>query len=233
MECKKVAVYAALSVMLSTPVWAAEQGASQSQSGAMQTQSAAQQASAEEQNPLMKMQVKQIKGKSVVNAKGEEMGDVDKIVQNRTNNSIDAVVSVGGFLGIGAKKIAIPIDQLKLQDNKLAWSESVTKDQLKKQPEYQASQYNDIADNKVLADVTGTASEAKKQVSFQDLDTNHDGYISPQEAKSDPQLSKQFSQADKNSDDRIDQSEFSAFEEASPQSTPKQQEDQSQSPQSD
>ena len=53
----------------------------------------------------------------------------------------------------------------------------------------------------------------KKAVTFDDLDTNHDGYISADEAKANPDLWKKFTQADKDSNGKLDVSEFSAFEE--------------------
>jgi len=58
-------------------------------------------------------------------------------------------------------------------------------------------------------DVLGTPDTQK---TFNSLDTNHDGYISPQEAKADPKLSEQWDSADANGDGKIEESEFSAFE---------------------
>jgi Ca2+-binding EF-hand superfamily protein len=48
---------------------------------------------------------------------------------------------------------------------------------------------------------------------FKKLDTNKDGYISKDEAMADKELSKDWSHADKNSDGKVEESEFSAFEE--------------------
>ena len=47
---------------------------------------------------------------------------------------------------------------------------------------------------------------------FKSLDTNNDGYISQQEAKADPKLTKQWNSADANGDGIVEQTEFSAFE---------------------
>lgn len=58
------------------------------------------------------------------------------------------------------------------------------------------------------ADYT-SATKAK----FNKLDTNHDGYISQEEAKADSHLSQNWSTADPNNNGKIDESEFSAFEE--------------------
>jgi sporulation protein YlmC with PRC-barrel domain len=207
MEHKRLFACTVVSILFSAPVWV---GAAQQMSEkSMQTQ---QQASGE--NQLLNMQVKDIKGKSVVNATGEEIGDVKNIVQNRTDNSVQAVVAVGGFLGIGAKQVAIPIDQLSLQGDKLMLGSLSTKDQIKQLPDYEKSQYLDIQDSQNLADAIGApiGSSMKRQVSFQELDTNSDGYLSPQEAKSDQQLSDNWKKADQNKDNQIDRSEFSAFE---------------------
>lgn len=51
------------------------------------------------------------------------------------------------------------------------------------------------------------------QEKFNQLDTNHDGYISQDEAKADSQLSQDWSRADSNNNGKIEESEFSAFEE--------------------
>jgi sporulation protein YlmC with PRC-barrel domain len=231
MERRLLIVLAALGIFLGTPAWVnAAQESMQSESGAMQTQSSAQQMGTQQQNPLMNMQAKQIQGKPVVNAQGEKLGNVSKIAQNKTDKSIAAVISIGGFLGMGAKKIAVPIDQLQLQENKLVWNKSITKEQLKQQPEFQQAQFSNVDENKTLAEVSGAAPGA--QVSFQQLDSDSNGYISKDEAQSDSQLYDNFSKADTNADNQIDQSEFSAFEQSQSPMTPGETETQPQSPQS-
>jgi len=70
------------------------------------------------------------------------------------------------------------------------------------------------ADNPTSQDTT--------QEMFNKLDSNHDGYISQQEAKADKKLTDDWSQVDKNKNGEIDESEFSAFEESQqPQQMPK------------
>jgi len=51
------------------------------------------------------------------------------------------------------------------------------------------------------------------QEKFNKLDTNHDGYISKEEAKADSHLSQNWSTVDPNNNGKISESEFSAFEE--------------------
>lgn len=59
---------------------------------------------------------------------------------------------------------------------------------------------------------SGNDQLSKDQQQFQKLDTNNDGKISQDEAKADPQLDKQFSSADSNHDNAVDQGEFAQFE---------------------
>jgi Ca2+-binding EF-hand superfamily protein len=62
------------------------------------------------------------------------------------------------------------------------------------------------------SDTPDTPTTSTVQESFNSLDTNHDGYISPQEAKANTKLSDQWNTADANGDGKIEESEFSAFE---------------------
>ena len=54
------------------------------------------------------------------------------------------------------------------------------------------------------------AAEVPK--TFDELDTDHDGYISKSEAQNTKDLSKDWAKADKDKNDKLDVSEFSAFE---------------------
>ena len=75
-------------------------------------------------------------GTGVVNNKGDKVGKITDLVIDQ--NKIEyAVVSVGGFLGIGDKDVAIPLDQLKLGKDKSYLLSAETEDQLKQMPEYQ------------------------------------------------------------------------------------------------
>lgn len=62
-------------------------------------------------------------------------------------------------------------------------------------------------------DVSAADYQTTAQKMFNKLDTNHDGYISREEARSDRQLSQDWDSADTNQDGKLEESEFSAFEE--------------------
>jgi sporulation protein YlmC with PRC-barrel domain len=79
-------------------------------------------------------------GASVYNDRNEKIGSVDDLVLGKDNKADEVVVSVGGFLGMGTKLVAVPYTQLKLGDTKNASSDNkvvmpgATKESLKAQP---------------------------------------------------------------------------------------------------
>jgi sporulation protein YlmC with PRC-barrel domain len=56
--------------------------------------------------------VSNLMGVDVVGAAGENIGTVDDVVADREGRILGIVVGVGGFLGMGQKDVAIPIDAL-------------------------------------------------------------------------------------------------------------------------
>jgi sporulation protein YlmC with PRC-barrel domain len=81
-------------------------------------------------------------GQSVVNDKGERVGSLDDIVVG-DDHSLYAVLQVGGFLGLGSHRVAVPYDSLKIdqQDGKVQKVElpGASADQLKKLAEFRYS----------------------------------------------------------------------------------------------
>ena len=58
------------------------------------------------------MLVSNLMGVDVVGAAGENIGSVDDVVADREGQIVGIVVGVGGFLGMGQKDVAIPMDAL-------------------------------------------------------------------------------------------------------------------------
>ena len=55
-----------------------------------------------------------IRGRSVVDGNGEDVGDVDDLMIDDTEKKVRFIrVSSGGFLGMGAQKFLIPVDAIK------------------------------------------------------------------------------------------------------------------------
>lgn len=54
-------------------------------------------------------------GVRVTNREGEAIGHIDDVILDRDARVVGAVVGVGGFLGIGAKPVGVPFDELQFQ----------------------------------------------------------------------------------------------------------------------
>ena len=77
-------------------------------------------------------------GSSVVNEANETIGKIDDLLVTRDGKEPYAVLSVGGFLGMGTRLVVIRYDSLKFADNKIMLPGG-TKDRLKVLPAFQYS----------------------------------------------------------------------------------------------
>ncbi len=74
-------------------------------------------------------------GSTVVNEANETVGTIDDLIVTPTEKVPFAVLSVGGFLGIGSKYVVVPYNSLQMQDKKMLLA-GATKDSLKALPEF-------------------------------------------------------------------------------------------------
>jgi sporulation protein YlmC with PRC-barrel domain len=70
---------------------------------------------------------------AVKNEQGEEVGEVDDLIMSRRGKIKKVVLSVGGFLGIGDRLVAVPFRSLRIHE-KGEIIYNVTKEQLEKHP---------------------------------------------------------------------------------------------------
>lgn len=77
-------------------------------------------------------------GKDVVNVMDEEVGTIADLVMDSDQKLVGVVLSVGGFLGIGEKWVAIPVDQIDFPtgDQPARLLAAVTEEQLKNAPDF-------------------------------------------------------------------------------------------------
>lgn len=86
------------------------------------------------------MRASKIIGSSVYNDHDQKVGSIDDLVIG-ADKTLNAVVSVGGFLGMGSKMVEVPFDKLQFgnekgsSDNRVVMP-GVTKDSLTSMPEY-------------------------------------------------------------------------------------------------
>ncbi len=107
-------------------------------------------------NALMHdVRVSKLIGTDVVNAKGEDLGEIEDLVIDTVTGRIEyAVLSFGGFLGMGDKLFAYPLTQFKPSGKdrgKLALN--VDKDKLKGSPGFEAKTWPDFNKGEYRAQV--------------------------------------------------------------------------------
>lgn len=86
-------------------------------------------------------------GNDVVNAEDEDLGDIKEIMLDmRTDQVSYAVLSFGGFLGLGEKLFAVPWSALKLDTDNKRFVLDASKDRLRGAPGFDKDDWPDMAD---------------------------------------------------------------------------------------
>src|SRR5262245_22910090 len=81
---------------------------------------------------------RQILGQHVYNDKNEKIGEVEDIIISPERSASYAIVSTGGFLGIGSHDVAIPATQLKLSNDRFVLT-GATKELIRSMPRFEYS----------------------------------------------------------------------------------------------
>jgi sporulation protein YlmC with PRC-barrel domain len=74
----------------------------------------------------------------VYNDKNQKIGEIDDIIVSPKKTASWAIIGVGGFLGIASKDVAIPMDHLHFNGDKLILP-GATKDELKSLPPFEVA----------------------------------------------------------------------------------------------
>jgi sporulation protein YlmC with PRC-barrel domain len=98
------------------------------------------------------MRTEDLVGKTVYNSAGEKVGDIDEIVVNRNTRATAAVIGVGGFLGVGEKKVVEPLDRMRMQGDRIV-APNLTKDGVSSMQAYQRDSWYRYAPNRTLGEL--------------------------------------------------------------------------------
>jgi len=144
----KVAPYlAAAALALALPLSAVAQQGGKSLPGAspapapspapMESQSPSPSGGADAGKSALKtpLEATDLKGKDVYDAAGKKVGSINDVIPP-SGQARDVVVSVGGILGIGSKKILVPASDIE-RGNEGRLVIAMTEEQLDKLPEYE------------------------------------------------------------------------------------------------
>ncbi len=78
--------------------------------------------------------VSRIKDKDVVNLRGEELGEIERVILG-TGDQVYAVMEFGGFLGLGEEKRIVPLRAMMLREDRIVMP-CVSEAELKALPEW-------------------------------------------------------------------------------------------------
>lgn len=88
-----------------------------------------------------------LKGDTVVNSSGEDLGTIEAIMLDVTGGRIAyAVLSFGGFLGMGSKYFAVPWSAFTLDAGEKRFILGVSKDRLENAPGFDKDHWPSMAD---------------------------------------------------------------------------------------
>jgi sporulation protein YlmC with PRC-barrel domain len=79
---------------------------------------------------------KQILGKTVYNENNQKVGRIDDLIVAPDSAVSFAIIGAGGFVGLGRHDVAIPVQQIKIQDNKFVLP-GATKEAIKALPKFE------------------------------------------------------------------------------------------------
>jgi sporulation protein YlmC with PRC-barrel domain len=97
----------------------------------------------EQQKLLMGYSAKKdLLGKNVMNDEGKSVGKVEDLIVAPDRSVTAAIVSTGGFVGMGKHDVAIPTDQFKMDDNGGITLPGATKESLKALPEFEYTKHH-------------------------------------------------------------------------------------------
>jgi sporulation protein YlmC with PRC-barrel domain len=104
-------------------------------------------------------------GNDVYNLGDENLGEIKEIMLDMRNGNVSyAVMSFGGFLGMGEKLFAVPWKALKLDTQKKRFVLDVEKDRLKDAPGFDKEHWPNMADwtwTKAIHSYYGTKPNAE------------------------------------------------------------------------
>jgi sporulation protein YlmC with PRC-barrel domain len=97
--------------------------------------------------PSLLFKLSTLTGREVQDAKGAKIGEIEDVVIDAASGQIAyAVLSFGGFLGLGENWVAMPWRSLQTMNHGKTLTLNMSKDQLKKAPSFDPNQWPDMED---------------------------------------------------------------------------------------
>lgn len=95
------------------------------------------------------MTVDQIVGLNVLSADGEDVGEIDYVISD--GEGYQAVIGIGGFLGLGEYTVALPLENFAMNDEDELILDATTEGELNNMPEIDESELEELAGDYVIS----------------------------------------------------------------------------------
>jgi len=90
-------------------------------------------------DPMKQEDISEIKGAAVYGSDDKKVGSIATVLMKPNSKTIDRlVVGAGGVLGVGARDVALPVDQFHWDAAKGGFKIAKTEDELKQMPEWKS-----------------------------------------------------------------------------------------------
>ncbi|MGG7516432.1 PRC-barrel domain-containing protein [Allorhizobium undicola] len=101
-------------------------------------------------------------GQNVYTSDNKSIGEVNDLIMQQNGGVVAVVIGVGGFLGMGEKDVAMPLDKITMtrdakDNNKLRLTTMETADALKSAPEFK--RLEDMRDGSTTSSTTTTTTK--------------------------------------------------------------------------
>lgn len=165
---RKTLMGSAIAVLCAAPVWAADdatkspdtiprsdttapgEGAPMQAAPGEGSPGMASPAPAAGTNPIYARTPEDLQGIEVVDVAGKKVGKVKTLVLGPDGQSAHAVISSGGFLGLGAREIVVSLDDLQLLDGRLQTSASA--EDVSSGGSYEPDQYVELQPDRPISE---------------------------------------------------------------------------------
>jgi sporulation protein YlmC with PRC-barrel domain len=88
-------------------------------------------------SPLAQMPASELLGQEVVNDQGDTVAEIVDMVKRPDSDEIFALLSVGGFLGLGEKEVAMPLDRFDVGEDQQIILSNATEEELTNMPDWE------------------------------------------------------------------------------------------------
>lgn len=107
--------------------------------------------------PGLNISAKDLSGMDIYGTDGKKIGDVKKVLGDNSNSIKAVTMDVGGFLGIGAREVVLPIDKVQKGTEKDRLQVSMSKDDIQNLKQWENPDRKNVPPSSAPGSAPGSA----------------------------------------------------------------------------